>query len=115
MIHFPENILSLISLVLCLFFFQGGIYFLYFFLRVSRNLGIVTREHLYFSLMSFGQSLYSFGAWQLYSAHTFMEGRFWERFQWASAILVFVFFVHFSIQYLRIHPRWVRWTVDGPS
>jgi len=115
MIHFPENFLSLLSLILCFFFLQGGIFFLYCYLRVSRNLGIVTREHLYFSLMSFGQALYSFGAWNLYSVNTFVEGRFWERFQWVSAILVFVFFIHFSTQYLRIPLRWRRWTVDLPA
>ena len=115
MILLPENPISFVSFLLFFFFLQGGVFFFYFYLRVSRNLGIVTREHLYFSLMSLGQAFYSFGAWQLYSAHSFVAGRYWERFQWVSAIFIFIFFIHFSRQYLRIRLRWVRWTVDLPA
>ncbi|MFO1518071.1 MAG: ATP-binding protein [bacterium] len=115
MILFPQNTISLISLVLFFFFLQGGVFFLYFYLRVSRRVGIFTREHLYFSLMSFAQALYSFGAWQLYSTASYEAGKVWSRLQWGSAVLIFVFFVHFSLSYLKVKFRWVRFTVDVPA
>jgi signal transduction histidine kinase len=115
MILFPQNALSLISLVLFFLFLQSGIFFLYFYLRAGRPLGVTSREHFFFAMMSFGQALYSFGACQLYSAPNHMVGLWWQRFQWFAAILLFVFFIHFSIHYLRIHYRFLFWSVDLPA
>ncbi len=114
----PQNTLSLISCLLAFFFLQQGVFLLHFYRRVGRHLGMFRRAHFYFSLVCLSQAFYSLGAWQLYSAPDFESARPWQFLQWASGILIFIFFIHFSLEYLqlkRISRRWIFIWIDLPG
>lgn len=115
MVVFPHNVLALVSFILCLFFLQGGFLFFFFYYKVNRLLQLSSKEHLYFAIMSLGLSLYSFGAWQIYSTTYASDSAFWQQVQWVAGLILFVFFVLFSVEYLKLQMKRMQWVVILPS
>lgn len=108
MISFPQNILALISMLLSLYFFQGSILSLFFYFKVNRALSSSSKEYLYFSAMSLGQALYSYGAWQIYSTDSIALSVVWQKIQWCAGIALFVAFVMFSLEYLELKIKRIK-------
>ncbi len=115
MIVFPSNVLAIISFVLSLFFLQGGFIFFFFYYKVNRFLQYSNKKHLYFAIMSLGLSLYSLAAWQIYSTSYASDSTFWQQVQWVAGIILFVFFVLFSVEYLELRLKKIQWFVIVPS
>ncbi len=115
MIVFPQNFLSLISLILALFFIQGGLLFLFFYYKVNRQLEYSTREHLYFATMSWAQAIYSIGAWQIYSTKLVSDAAYWQQVQWFAGIMLFICFVLFTCEYLNLKMKWLFGLILIPS
>jgi len=115
MIVFPHNSLALVSMLLTLYFLQGCFFFLFFHFKVNRFLPYSSREHLYFSAMSLGQALYSLAAWQIYSSPSIEASAFWQKAQWFAGILLFMAFVLFSLEYLDLKMKWMKWLVLIPG
>ncbi|GEM_PF-6668948 len=115
MFLFPQNSLSVASLILVLFFIQSAFFFLFFYIKVNRLLQYSSKEHLYFSAMSAAQALYSIGAWQLYSNKLEEACAYWQRLQWVAGILLFIFFVLFTIDYLHLKLGKLKWAFVFPT
>lgn len=115
MITFPQNALAFISMLLSLYFLQGSLFSLFFYYKVNRTLPTSNKEHLYFSAMSLGQAVYSYGAWQIYSTTSPELSVFWQQIQWCAGIWLFVAFVMFSVEYLNLKIKWIKFLLFIPG
>ncbi len=111
----PENTLAIASFVLSLYFLQGVFFFLFFYYKVSRSLEGSGKQYLYFSGLSASQALYSFGGCQIYSSKISEHAIFWQKIQWFAAIVLFVYFVLFSVDYLHLKIQKIKWVLILPA
>jgi signal transduction histidine kinase len=98
---YPLRLISIPSVVFCTLFLWNGLFYLF----LSRLMPVELRERrktLFFGLTALAMALYSFSTIFLYSAPTLHFVIFWQRLQFASAVLLFIFFILFSAQHLAL-------------
>ncbi len=111
----PENSLAIASFVLSLYFLQGVFFFLFFYYKVSKKLGKDGKQYLYFAGLSAAQALYSFGGCQIYASKVIEHAIFWQKVQWFAGIILFVYFVLFSVDYLHLKIQKIKWVLITPA
>jgi len=111
----PENSLAIASLVLSLYFLQGVFFFLFFYYKVSQKFSKDGKQYLYFAGLSAAQALYSFGGCQIYASKVIEHVIFWQKVQWFAGIILFVYFVLFSVDYLHLKIQKIKWVLIGPA
>jgi len=95
------RLISLPSIVCCTLFLWNALVYLNF-ARRARMREDFPEKYFYFGFTSLALALYSFGTFNLYSSDQLFVATFWQRWQLACTILIFICFVLFSVKHLQI-------------
>ena len=103
--------ISIPSLLFSIIFFWNGCSYI-LFSRIKNEQNRINYTHFFFGLTSLLLSAYSFATFRLYSSQGFESAFLWQKIQIMISVPLFIFFVYFSLQFLRHHS--VYWSFVVP-